>query len=406
MNKDNYKKAQEIYASYGIDTEKALARLAEVTLSIQCWQLDDVKGFESPDVLLSGGIAVTGTHPGLPETPKAYMKDVEKVLAYVPGKKRLNLHAIYHFAPKGIERNQLEPEYFEPWIEFAKANQIGLDFNPTCFSHPLSSSGFTLSHTNPGIRKFWIEHIKQTRKISAYFGKALNQRTIHNIWIPDGYKDLPIDTLAPRIRLKESLDEIFEEEMDSRYHVDALESKLFGIGTEAYTTGSHEFYTNYVAMTQKAIICLDAGHFHPTETISSKLSAYLAFQEELLLHVSRPMRWDSDHVVILDDETERIMREIVRMNALKRVHIAMDFFDGSIDRVAATIIGARATLKALLKALLEPVEQLKQYEKDEDYTSRLAWSEEIKTLPFGDVFEAFCERHGVIGRDWVKGLKK
>lgn len=402
----NYLLAKEMYASISVDTDKVIDILKKTPISVNCWQLDDVTGFEKSNQQLTGGIAATGSYPGKPKNIDEYRKQAKKVLDLIPGFKKLNLHAIYLDADdENVDRNEILPAHFRSWVDFAKENKIGLDFNPTCFSHPLSEDGFTLSHQDEHVRQFWIEHVIKSRKVGEYFGKELGMCCNTNIWIPDGYKDNPIDKLSPRLRLKESLDEIFKVKINQAYNRDAVESKLFGIGSESYVTGSHEFYTNYVTSTHNAMICLDAGHFHPTETISNKISSYLAFNQEILIHVSRPVRWDSDHVVILDDETKAIMHEIVRLNALNQVNIALDFFDGSINRKAATVIGARNTQKALLYALLEPSEQLKTLEKASDYTKRLALVEEYKTMPFGLVWDYFCEIEGVPGKKWLEMIK-
>lgn len=396
---ENYKVAKDIYKRYGVDTDLAIEKLSRIPISINCWQLDDVQGFEKNKKTLSGGIAVTGAYEGLPSDITEFKQHLSQVLNQVPGTKKLSLHAIYLDTEEEIDRDEIEPHHYSTWVEFAKEHNIGLDFNPTCFSHPLSSDGFTLSHADESVRKFWIEHVKRSRKISEYFGKELGVRSINNIWIPDGFKDEPADRLSPRLRLKESLDEIFTEKIDSKYSIDALESKLFGIGSESYVVGSNEFYTNYVAQNNNAIICLDTGHFHPTERVSEKISAYLSFNQEVLLHVSRPVRWDSDHVVIFDDETKAIMKEIVRNNALDKVHIALDFFDGSINRIQASTIGTRNTIKALLNALLEPVELIQSAERLGDYTTRLAISEEVKMLPIGFVWDYYCYLHGVDSKE-------
>ncbi len=396
-----YEIAKQMYKTIGVDTDKAIQLLRETPISIQCWQLDDVTGFENRTTGLTGGIASTGNYPDKPKNIDEFRKHAEKALSLIPGKKKFNLHAMYLDTDDKIDRNEIEPKHFQNWVNFAKENKIGLDFNPTCFSHPYSEEGFTLSHQDDTIRNFWIEHVKRTRIISDYFGKELGVRSVNNIWIPDGYKDKPIDQLAPRMRLKDSLDEIFKEKMNNQNHIDAVESKLFGLGSESYVTGSHEFYTNYVKNTNNVIICLDAGHYHPTEVISSKISSYLAFNEEILLHVSRPVRWDSDHVVLFDDETKAIMHEIVRCNALDKVNIGLDFFDGSINRIAATVLGSRNTQKALLYALLEPVQYFKGLENKGDYTNRLALVEEMKSMPFGFVWDYFCELENV-PINWLK----
>ena len=400
-----YQLAQEQFAKIGVDTEAAIAAMARLPVSMHCWQGDDVAGFENPAGLLTGGIQATGNYLGKARNATELRADLEQALALIPGPKRLNLHAIYLDADRPVDRNDIEPKHFANWVEWAKKNQLGLDFNPTCFSHPLSADGFTLSHANDEIRQFWIDHCKASRRISAYFGKALNTPSVMNIWIPDGMKDLPIDRYAPRQRLVDALDDIISEEIDKKYHIDAVESKLFGIGAEAYTVGSNEFYVAY-ATSRKTALCLDAGHFHPTEVISDKISAVMPFIDQFLLHVSRPVRWDSDHVVLLDDETQAIASEIIRHSLFDRVHIGLDFFDASINRIAAWVIGTRNMKKALLKALLEPTQMLRQLELEGDYTSRLALLEEQKSLPWQAVWDMYCERNGVPqGNQWLKDVK-
>ena len=338
----NYQVAKELYAKYGIDTDAALKKLAEIPLSVHCWQIDDLTGLENFEGKLTGGIAATGNAGGKPKSIPEYFEQLEEALKLIPGKKKVATHAIYHNAGMTVDRDQIEPKHFTHWVEFAKKMNVGLDFNPTYFSHPKSEDGFTLSSNNEEIRKFWVEHGKRCRKIGEYFGRELGQTCYTNHWIPDGYKDITVDKLGPRKLLEKSLDEIFEEKIDPKYNVDSVESKLFGLGSESYVTGSHEFYTNYVAHKGNCIICMDAGHFHPTEVISSKLSSYLAFGQEIMLHVSRPVRWDSDHVTILDDETKAIMEEIKRCDAFDKVHIGLDFFDGSAPRAHQGAHGSRA----------------------------------------------------------------
>ena len=403
--KQNYESAKSIYKQYGIDTDQAIEQLKQIKISLQCWQGDDVKGFLN-DMNLSGGLAVTGNYPYRATNPDELRKDLEKALSLIPGKHKVNLHAIYLDTDAHVDLDQIEPKHFQKWVDWAKVNQLGLDFNPTCFSHPMAASGFTLSSSDSKVRAFWIEHCKRSRKIGAYFGKELNQKSIVNLWIPDGYKDNPYDRLQPRTLLKDSLDQIFSEKIDHHQMLDTLESKLFGIGSEAYTTGSSEFYLGYAVQHQKAV-CLDSGHFHPTESIADKLSAISLFTNEMLLHVSRPIRWDSDHVVIQDDELYRIAQELVRGNLLSRTHIGLDYFDASINRIAAWVIGARSTQKALLRALLEPHASLKLTEQNLDYTTRLALTEELKTLPYGVVYDYFCEtEHVLCGMTWLDEIKK
>jgi L-rhamnose isomerase len=400
-----YQLARERYAELGVDTDKTMDRLSKIPISLHCWQGDDVGGFENTGSGLDGGLAVTGNYPGKARTPDELRTDIEKALSMIPGRHRLNLHAIYLDARAKVPRNELEPEHFASWVQWAKANGLGMDFNGTYFSHPKADSGFTLSSADEGVRRFWIEHGICCRKIGAAMGKELGTPCVTNVWIPDGYKDVPIDRLAPRQRLADSLDEIFAEKIDPAIHLDAVESKLFGIGAESYTVGSHEFYMGYAASRQ-TLLCLDAGHYHPTEVISDKISSVLMFVPELLLHVSRPVRWDSDHVVILDDELRAIAQELVRSGKLDKVHIGLDFFDASINRIAAWVIGTRCMTKALLIALLEPTDRLRQAEADGDFTSRLAMLEELKTLPHGAVWDYYCARSDVpVGPAWLAVAK-
>lgn len=392
---DAYTLARERYAALGVDTDQALRTLAGVSLSLHCWQGDDVRGFESSEAELGGGLAVTGNYPGRARNADELRRDLDEAYSLIPGTHRLNLHAIYaETGGRRVERNELQPEHFAAWVEWAREKGHGIDFNPTCFSHPLAASGFTLSSRDEGIRNFWIEHCIACRRIGAYFGRALGSPCITNIWIPDGFKDTPVDRKGPRELLKDSLDRILAEEIPPQYNRDSVEGKLFGIGSESYVVGSHEFYLGY-AVSKRILLCLDSGHFHPTETISDKLSAVLTFLDEVLLHVSRGIRWDSDHVVTFSDELLAIMQEIVRGDFLNRVHIGLDFFDASINRVAAWVIGARSTLKALLMALLEPLPLLRKLELEGDYTARLALLEELKGLPFGAVWDYYCAQQGV-----------
>jgi L-rhamnose isomerase len=400
-----YDLAKERYAALSVDAEAALARLEKVAISLHCWQGDDVGGFENPGGELSGGIAATGNYPGKARTANELRNDLDVVYSLLPGSHRLNLHAIYLESDQKVERNAIEPRHFSAWKDWAKANGHGIDFNPTCFSHLKSADGFTLAHRDAGIRKFWIEHCIASRKIGEYFGKELGTPAVTNIWIPDGYKDSPADRRAPRQLLLESLDEILTEKIDPRYNLDAVEPKLFGLGSEAYVVGSMEFYSAY-ALTRKILLTLDSGHFHPTETISDKISALLIYHDQLLLHVSRGVRWDSDHVVTFNDDLQLITQEIVRNDALDRIHIGLDYFDASINRVVAWTIGARNTLRALLVALLEPQEMLKQYEIAGDFSSRLALQEELKSMPFSAVWDYFCLQKNVpVGMDFMTVIK-
>lgn len=399
-----YEIAKQRFADIGVNTEQAMASLDKLPVSIHCWQGDDVAGFEKQDGALTGGIQATGNYPGKARDANELRADLDKAFTLIPGAKRLNLHASYLESDKKVDRNEIKPEHFSHWVSWANKHKIGLDFNPTYFSHPLSNEG-TLTHANNEIRQFWVDHGKACRKVSEYFGRELGTASVMNIWLPDGMKDLPIDRFAPRQRLVESLDSMISEKIDTKYHIDAVESKLFGIGLESYTAGSNEFYVAY-ATSRKTALCLDAGHFHPTEVISDKISAVMPFIQHLLLHVSRPVRWDSDHVVLFDDETQAIASEIIRNNLFDRVHIGLDFFDASINRIAAWVIGTRNMKKALLKALLEPTEQLRKIELEGDFTSRLALLEEQKSLPWQAVWEYYCERNNTpIDRAWLDDVR-
>ncbi|MGJ0479156.1 L-rhamnose isomerase [Pantoea agglomerans] len=386
--------AKQRYADIGVDVEQAIRQLDRIPVSMHCWQGDDVRGFENPQGALTGGIQATGNYPGRARNASELRSDIDKAMSLIPGAKRLNLHAIYLESDKPVDRDAIEPAHFANWVAWAKEHHVGLDFNPSCFSHPMSADGFTLSHSDKKVRQFWIDHCKASRRISAYFGEQLGTPSVMNIWVPDGMKDITVDRLAPRQRLMSALDEVISEKLNPQHHIDAVESKLFGIGAESYTVGSNEFYLGYATSRQTAL-CLDAGHFHPTEVISDKISAAMLYVPRLLLHVSRPVRWDSDHVVLLDDETQAIASEIVRHKLFDKVHIGLDFFDASINRIAAWVIGTRNTKKALLRALLEPTDRLRQAENSGDYTARLALLEEQKSLPWQAVWEAWCLRHDV-----------
>ncbi|MBN1853119.1 MAG: L-rhamnose isomerase [Pirellulales bacterium] len=429
----SYELSKERYQEWGVDVDLALERLASVPISLHCWQGDDVGGFESAGEELGGGLAVTGNYPGKARTPDELRQDAEKALSLIPGTHRFNLHASYaETGGKKTERNELEPAHFQGWIDWAREHGLGLDFNPTFFSHPLASDGFTLSSADRGKRQFWIEHAIACRKIGAAMGQALGVPCITNIWIPDGSKDIPVDRKGPRTRLAESLDAIFAEPIPKEHNRDAVESKLFGIGSESYVVGSHEFYLGY-SVARQILPCLDTGHFHPTEVISDKISSVLAWVDEILLHLSRGIRWDSDHVVTVTGELLAIMQEIVRggflvwaasqpqndvstfqaapsgprNQTLERVHIGLDFFDASINRVAAWVIGARGAIKGLFMALLEPIGLLQNAETAYDYTARLAYQEEIKTLPFGAVWDFYCLQSNVpIGTAWLDAIKQ
>jgi L-rhamnose isomerase len=402
-----YQIAQERYAALGVNTEAAMAQLAKVSLSLHCWQGDDVGGFENGGGELGGGLAATGNFPGKARTAAELRQDLDLAYRLIPGQHRLNLHAIYaETGGKGVDRSQLRPEHFAGWADWARANRHGLDFNPTLFSHPKAADGFTLSHRANDIRGYWIEHCIACRKIGAYFGETLGSPCVTNIWIPDGYKDQPADRTTPRQLLRDALDAIIAEKIDPRYNLDAVEPKLFGIGSESYVTGSMEFYTGY-AITRQVLLTLDSGHFHPTETIADKISSVMLYLPEILLHVSRGVRWDSDHVVTFNDDLLAITQEVVRGGYLGRTHIGLDYFDASINRVAAWTIGARNTLRALLIALLEPSAELRRLEADGDYTRRLALLEELKGMPFGAVWDAFCFRHDApVGIAWMDAVKQ
>jgi L-rhamnose isomerase len=402
-----YALAKQRYAQWGADPDRALQQLRRIAISLHCWQGDDVGGFESAGMEIGGGLAVTGNYPGKARTPDQLRADLQKALSLIPGKHRLNLHACYaETSGKRVDRDQLGPEHFGRWIDWAKSQGLGLDFNPTYFAHPQAADGLTLSHPDAGVRRFWIEHGIACRKIGAAMGKALGTPCVTNVWIPDGSKDLPVDRKGPRQRLAEALDALFAEPIDPKYNLDAVEAKLFGIGSECYVVGSHEFYLGY-ALRHNKLLCLDTGHFHPTEVVSDKISSVLTFLDELLLHVSRGVRWDSDHVVLLSDELQAIAQELVRGEYLERVHIGLDFFDASINRIAAWVIGTRCLIKALLLALLEPTDMLRRLEAQRDLTSRLALLEELKTMPAGAVWDYYCLHSGVpVGSAWLEEVKQ
>ena len=399
--------AKERYAAIGVDVEAVLKNLAKVPVSLHCWQGDDVGGFENYGGALTGGIMATGNYPGKARTPEELRADAAKALSLIPGTHRFNLHAFYgEFGGKKVDRNEIKPEHFKNWIDWAKSLGIGLDFNPTCFSHPKSADGFTLSSADKGIRQFWIEHCQASREVGAAMGKALGTPTVTNVWIPDGMKDTPADRRGPRERLAKALDEVFKKPLNPKQHLDAIEGKLFGIGCESYTVGMHEFYLGYAVKNQK-LVCLDAGHYHPTENMSDKISSVLCFVPEILLHVSRGVRWDSDHVVILDDALQAIAQELVRGDYLGRTHIGLDYFDASINRVAAWTIGARNMLRSLCIAMLDPIDQLKKLELAGDYTSRLALMEETKSMPFSAVWDYYCLKMGApVGEEWLAEVKQ
>ena len=402
-----YELARQQYADHGVDTDAALARLGDVAISLHCWQGDDVLGFENVGESLGGGIAATGNYPGRARTPDELRADATKALSLIPGTHRFNLHAFYgEFGRRRVDRDEIAPEHFAGWIAWAKELGIGLDFNPTFFSHPKAADNFTLAHADPAIRAFWIRHGIACRRIGEAMGAALGRPCVTNHWIPDGMKDTPVDRLGPRERLMASLDEMFAAPIDPAHNLDALEGKLFGLGIESYTVGSHEFYFGY-ALSRRLLYALDTGHYHPTETIADKISAVLLFLPEILLHVSRGVRWDSDHVVVLNDDLTAIGQELVRGNFLGRTHIGLDYFDASINRVAAWVVGTRNMLKALLAAMIEPIGTLRTVEASADYTSRLALQEEYKTLPLGAVWDYYCEsRNTPPGSCWLTEIKR
>ena len=404
----SYGTAKEIYSSIGVDTDRVLEKMNELRISLHCWQTDDVGGFETPDATLSGGgIQATGNYPGKATNIDQARQDLEKVLSLLPGKQRLNLHAIYgDFGGEKIDRDQIEVKHFQSWIDWCKKMGIGMDFNASFFSHPKAADGFTLSSKNEENRKFWVEHLKRCRAISAEIGKQLGTPCVHNTWIPDGSKDTPIDRNGHRVLLKKSLDEAMVVDYPKSQMKDAVESKLFGIGAESMTVGSHDFYLGY-AISNNKLICLDNGHFHPTEQVGDKISACLQFLDEVLLHVTRPIRWDSDHVVILNDDLQLIAHEIVRNNFQSRVNIGLDFFDASINRIGAYVIGTRATQKAFLIALLEPTKLLLELEENGRNFERLAYLEEQKTMPIGAVWAYYLMQSGVaVGPDYVKEIQQ
>lgn len=408
LTENAYKIAKEQYATYGIDTDAVLKKMQDVVISLHCWQTDDVGGFENPNAELSGGgIQVTGDYPGKANTIAEMRQDLDTVMSLLPGKQRLNLHAIYgEFGNQFVDRDQIDIAHFQGWINWAKQRKIGLDFNATCFSHPKAEDGFTLSSKNEETRKFWVEHVKRCRKISAEMGKQLGTPTIHNTWIPDGSKDVPVDRRGHRELLKKSLDEAFAVEYPKIHMKDAIESKLFGIGAESMTVGSHDFYLGYAVKNNK-LICLDNGHFHPTEQIGDKISACLQFVDEILLHMTRPVRWDSDHVVTLNDEIQLIASEVVRNNYLDRVNVGLDFFDASINRIGAYVVGTRAAQQAFLIALLEPADMIKKWEMSSKNFERLAWLEVMKTRMFGAVWDYYCLQNDVpAGADFIEEIQK
>ena len=391
----NYEQAKERYAAFGIDTEAALEQLRQKPISIHCWQGDDVAGFDQVDGKAGDGIQTTGNYPGKARNFEELKADFLKAASMIPGKKRINLHASYAVFPEGewADRDKIEYRHFAPWVEFAKENGFGIDFNPTCFSHPMVKDGLTLSHPDEAVRRFWIDHCKATRRIAQQIGEALGDQVLNNVWVPDGFKDIPADRMGPRMRLKASLDEVFAEKYPNV--IDCVESKVFGIGLESMTVGSNEFYTAYAATHTGVYNLLDAGHYHPTEYISDKIPAMLCFFDKVPLHVTRPVRWDSDHVVLFDDEIKEIMKEVVRNDALDKVLIGLDFFDASINRIAAWVLGTRSAQKALLFALLQPNDALKTMQDEMRFTEKLVRMEEARTLPLDAVWSEYCRRQNV-----------
>lgn len=393
MNK--YEIAKEKYAAFGVDTDEAITRLDETAISLHCWQTDDIDGFESQAGDPGGGLAVTGNFPGKARNIDEVKQDLAKAMSLIPGKSRVNLHANYgDFSQKPADRDQIEPEHFKTWVDWAKELNTGLDFNSTFFAHPKAATGFTLSSADINIREFWIEHSRRCREIARFMGKELGSNCVHNVWIPDGAKDETVNRLMHRRLLEDSLDRVFEKEIDPMCMVDAVESKLFGIGSESFVVGSFEFYLGY-AITRKKMLCLDMGHFHPTESVADKVSAVIPYLDRLLFHFSRGIRWDSDHVLTFNDPMRDLALELVRSDALERSAVALDFFDASINRVGAYVIGTRAARKALLYALLEPVKLLREMETEGRLFERLALLEELKSMPFGDVWDHFCELQNV-----------
>ncbi|MDD3080068.1 MAG: L-rhamnose isomerase [Paludibacter sp.] len=395
------------YAAVGVDVNKALDQLDKLPISLHCWQADDVTGFENPDGALTGGIQATGNYPGKARTIEELRADIDKAMQLIPGNHRVNLHAFYgDFGGKFVDRDQIEPKHFQSWIDWAKEKGYKLDFNCTCFSHPKSADGLTLSHPDPEIRNFWIEHVIRSRKIAEEMGRQLGSKCMHNIWIPDGSKDVTVNRLQYRKNLKESLDKIFEYKTNDEYMLDCIESKLFGVGLESYTVGSHEFYMGY-GMKNNVVVTLDSGHFHPTEIISDKISSLLLFLPEIMLHVTRGVRWDSDHVVILNEELLAIAQEIVRADAVDKVHVGLDYFDASINRIGAYVVGVRATQRALLQALLEPIAKLREYESKGQFFERMALLEEAKSMPWGAIYNYYCAKKGVIvGESYITDIEK
>ena len=405
--KKGYEEAKGQYASLGVDAAKVIEQLDKLSILIHCWQADDVSGFENPDGELTGGIQTTGNYPGKARTIEELRTDLEKVIALIPGKHRISLHATYgNFGGEFVDRDMIEPGHFQSWIDWAREKGVKLDFNSTFFSHDKANSGYTLSDFDPEIRQFWKEHLRRCRKIAAEIGRQQGDPCIHNIWIPDGEKDKTVSRYEHRKLLQESLDEVLAEKISTNYLKDCVECKLFGIGSESYVVGSHEFYMGY-AIKNNMLLTLDAGHFHPTETISDKLSSILLFVPEINLHVSRPERWDSDHVVILNDELLAIAQEIVRSGQKDRIHMGLDYFDASINRIGAYVVGIRSAQKAMLQALLEPTDKLRDFEKEDKKFERMAYLEELKAMPWNALYNYYCMQQGVpVGDAYIKEIQE
>jgi len=403
----SYEIAKLRYAELGVNVEKAINELDKLPISLHCWQADDVTGFENLDGALTGGIQATGNYPGKARNIAELRADIDKAMELIPGNHRVNIHAFYgDFGGQFVDRDQIEPKHFQSWIDWAKEKNYKLDFNCTCFSHAKSADGLTLSHPDPEIRNFWIDHVIRSRKIAGEMGRQLGSKCMHNIWIPDGSKDVTVNRLQYRKNLQESLDKVFEYKTNDTFMKDCIESKLFGIGAESYTVGSHEFYMGY-GVKNNIIVTLDSGHFHPTEIISDKISALLLFLPEIMLHVTRGIRWDSDHVVVLSDELLALSQEIVRADAVDKVHVGLDYFDASINRIGAYVVGVRATQKALLQALLEPLVKLREFEAKGQNFERLALLEEAKSLPWNAVYDYYCMNKGVIvGQDYIADIQQ
>lgn len=405
---ERYEAAKEMYGKIGVDTDAAIARLKEIPVSLHCWQGDDVTGFDHEGPL-TGGIQTTGNYPGKAGTPEELMQDMEKALKLMPGRKKLNLHASYAIFEKGeaVDRDKIEPKHFAKWVEFAKERKMGIDFNPTFFSHDKVKDGLTLSSQDEETRQFWIAHGKACIRISEYFAKETGMPCVMNIWTGDGYKDIPADRMGPRMRYKDSIEQILAEPYDKKLVKPCVESKVFGIGVESYTAGSAEFTLTFAATHEGCLPLMDNGHYHPTEVVSDKIPALLCFFPEIALHITRPVRWDSDHVVLFDDETREMAKEIVRSNALERVYMALDYFDAGINRISAWVVGFRSWQKALLAALCTPHDILRKFQDENRLTELMVWQEEIKTYPLGDVWEEYCRQCGVTAdKSWFGEVEK